>query len=163
MRLYPPGWEIQNNTYYVAGPHTAGMGARVRVVTLSEVSPQSFCGTFRFSGGPGPQTGYEQPGCATLVGSLASAFFGSAAPRRLQAPTRRLPEQPTGESRCSRGSSSDLERPPSELRHAYGASRPNWASAVNTRAPACLHAERVRLLPAPVLLRTAAADQPRLH
>jgi hypothetical protein len=48
-------WEIQSYTYYVAGAHTRRWGARLRAVTLSDVSPQNFGGTFRFSSGTGPR------------------------------------------------------------------------------------------------------------
>ena len=48
-------WEIQNSTYYVSGGHTRRFGARVRAVTISDVSRQNFGGTFRFSSGTGPQ------------------------------------------------------------------------------------------------------------
>lgn len=48
-------WEIQNYTYYVSGGHTRRWGARLRAVAISDVAPQNFGGTFRFSSGPGPQ------------------------------------------------------------------------------------------------------------
>ncbi len=47
-------WELQNNTYYVAGPHTRRWGGRFRLVTIADVSPQNFGGTYRFSSGTGP-------------------------------------------------------------------------------------------------------------
>lgn len=43
-------WEIQNSTYDLTGAHSLRLGARVRATTISDVSPQNFGGTFRFSG-----------------------------------------------------------------------------------------------------------------
>jgi len=48
-------WEIQNSTYFVSGAHTRRWGGRVRAVTISDVSPQNFGGTFRFSSRSAPQ------------------------------------------------------------------------------------------------------------
>lgn len=52
-------WEIQNYTQYVSGAHSRRWGARFRTVTISDVSPQNFGGTFRFSSGAGPRLGAD--------------------------------------------------------------------------------------------------------
>ena len=47
-------WEVQNITTITAGTHTWKFGGRLRGVSLTDVSPQNFGGTFTFAGGPGP-------------------------------------------------------------------------------------------------------------
>ena len=47
-------WEITNITSITAGTHTRKFGGRLRVVSLSDLSPQNFGGTFTFSGGTAP-------------------------------------------------------------------------------------------------------------
>ncbi|MBI3940950.1 MAG: TonB-dependent receptor, partial [Acidobacteria bacterium] len=48
-------WELQNNTYLVRGTQTLRWGGRLRSISISDISPQNFGGTFRFSGGSVPQ------------------------------------------------------------------------------------------------------------
>ncbi|MGH8459199.1 MAG: TonB-dependent receptor, partial [Nevskiales bacterium] len=48
-------WEVQNHTYFIRGAHSLRWGARMRATTLSDVAPQNFGGTFRFSSGTGPE------------------------------------------------------------------------------------------------------------
>ncbi|MBI4454837.1 MAG: carboxypeptidase regulatory-like domain-containing protein [Acidobacteria bacterium] len=48
-------WEFQNNTYFVLGAHSLRWGGRLRSTSISDISPQNFGGTFRFSGGSAPQ------------------------------------------------------------------------------------------------------------
>ncbi|MBI2832892.1 MAG: carboxypeptidase regulatory-like domain-containing protein [Acidobacteria bacterium] len=47
-------WELQNYTYYLPSAHSLRWGARVRATAISDVSPQNFGGTFRFSGRTAP-------------------------------------------------------------------------------------------------------------
>jgi hypothetical protein len=47
--------ELQNFTSWAAGPHSLKAGGRFRFVSLRDVSPQNFAGTFTFSGGVAPQ------------------------------------------------------------------------------------------------------------
>jgi hypothetical protein len=48
-------YELQNFTSWSAGPHSLKVGIRVRHVSIDDVSPQNFFGTFTFSGGTAPQ------------------------------------------------------------------------------------------------------------
>ncbi len=48
-------WELQNYTTMTAGAHGLKFGIRVRALTLADVSPQNFGGTFTFSGGFAPE------------------------------------------------------------------------------------------------------------
>ena len=65
-------WEIQNNSNYVVGPHTRRWGARLRAVTIADVSPQNFGGTFRFSSGNGPQLDANNQVVRDLEGQTVS-------------------------------------------------------------------------------------------
>jgi len=50
-------WELTNNTSFALRNHALKVGARVRWVDITQVSPQNFGGTFRFfGGGVGPFT-----------------------------------------------------------------------------------------------------------
>lgn len=48
-------WEIQNYTYRVSSAHSLRWGGRLRTAAISDISPQNFGGTFRFSGRSAPQ------------------------------------------------------------------------------------------------------------
>lgn len=48
-------WELHNNTYFLLGTHSLRWGGRLRSTSISDISPQNFGGTFRFSGGSAPQ------------------------------------------------------------------------------------------------------------
>jgi outer membrane receptor protein involved in Fe transport len=48
-------WELQNASTLTTGPHVFRFGARLRGVSITDVSPQNFGGTFIFSGGMAPQ------------------------------------------------------------------------------------------------------------
>jgi hypothetical protein len=48
-------YELQNFTSWSAGSHSLKAGLRIRGVSVDDVSPQNFSGTFTFSGGQGPQ------------------------------------------------------------------------------------------------------------
>jgi hypothetical protein len=48
-------WEFQNNTSWAKGSQSFKAGGRLRIVSLTDVSPQNFAGTFTFSGGLGAQ------------------------------------------------------------------------------------------------------------
>ncbi len=44
-------WELQNTTSWSIGDHSLKAGARLRGVSIKDVSPQNFGGTFTFAGG----------------------------------------------------------------------------------------------------------------
>jgi Carboxypeptidase regulatory-like domain len=46
-------WELQNNTSFSLGHQTLRVGVRLRHVTITDVSPQNFGGTWTFAGGLG--------------------------------------------------------------------------------------------------------------
>jgi hypothetical protein len=48
-------WELQNYTSWTRGPHALKAGARVRGVSITDINPQNFGGTYTFSGGVGPE------------------------------------------------------------------------------------------------------------
>jgi hypothetical protein len=48
-------FELQNFTSWSAGSHSLKAGIRIRRVSIDDVSPQNFAGTFTFSGGLAPQ------------------------------------------------------------------------------------------------------------
>src|SRR6185436_9496636 len=48
-------FELQNFTSWSAGSHSLKAGIRIRRVSISDLSPQNFAGTFTFSGGTAPQ------------------------------------------------------------------------------------------------------------
>jgi len=48
-------YELQNFTSWSEGPHSLKAGIRIRGVSIDDVSPQNFSGTFTFSGGRVPQ------------------------------------------------------------------------------------------------------------
>jgi hypothetical protein len=49
-------WELTNNTSFALSSHALKFGTRMRHVSISDISPQNFGGTFSFSGGLiGPQ------------------------------------------------------------------------------------------------------------
>ena len=48
-------FELQNFTSWSAGAHSLKAGIRIRRVSIDDVSPQNFSGTFTFSGGLAPQ------------------------------------------------------------------------------------------------------------
>src|SRR6266850_3167725 len=48
-------YELQNFTSWSAGSHSLKVGLRIRGVSIDDVSPQNFSGTFTFSGGRVPQ------------------------------------------------------------------------------------------------------------
>lgn len=48
-------WELQNYTSLLRNSHTVKAGARVRTISLHDISPQNFGGTFIFAGGFAPQ------------------------------------------------------------------------------------------------------------
>jgi len=48
-------WELQNASTLTTGLHVLRFGGRVRGVSITDVSPQNFGGTFIFSGGMAPQ------------------------------------------------------------------------------------------------------------
>lgn len=48
-------WELQNYSTLTAGRHTLRFGLRLRGISLKEVSPQNYGGTFTFAGGNAPQ------------------------------------------------------------------------------------------------------------
>jgi hypothetical protein len=47
--------ELQNNTSFAIGSHSLKVGARLRRVSILDVSPNNFGGTFTFAGGLAPQ------------------------------------------------------------------------------------------------------------
>jgi hypothetical protein len=48
-------WELQNYYTKTTGPHVLRFGVRVRGVSITDISPQNFGGTFVFAGGMAPQ------------------------------------------------------------------------------------------------------------
>jgi hypothetical protein len=48
-------FELQNFTSWTSGSHSLKAGIRIRRVSINDVSPQNFSGTFTFSGGTAPQ------------------------------------------------------------------------------------------------------------
>jgi hypothetical protein len=48
-------YELQNFTSWSMGQHSLKAGIRIRGVSISDVSPQNFSGTFTFAGGVAPQ------------------------------------------------------------------------------------------------------------
>lgn len=48
-------WELQNYTSWTRGPHALKAGARLRGVSITDINPQNFGGTYTFSGGVGPE------------------------------------------------------------------------------------------------------------
>ncbi|MDQ1471841.1 MAG: hypothetical protein QOJ99_3321, partial [Bryobacterales bacterium] len=48
-------YELQNFTSWSVASHALKVGIRIRGVSIDDVSPQNFSGTFTFSGGQGPQ------------------------------------------------------------------------------------------------------------
>ena len=48
-------WELQNYSTLTTGPHVLRFGIRFRAVSITDVSPQNFGGTFVFAGGMAPQ------------------------------------------------------------------------------------------------------------
>jgi len=48
-------YELQNFTSWSEGAHSLKAGIRIRGVSIDDVSPQNFSGTFTFSGGQAPQ------------------------------------------------------------------------------------------------------------
>jgi hypothetical protein len=48
-------FELQNFTSWAAGSHSLKAGLRIRSISIDDVSPQNFSGTFTFSGGRVPQ------------------------------------------------------------------------------------------------------------
>ena len=48
-------WELSNNTSIARGTHALKFGVRLRGVSLDDVSPNNFGGTFTFAGGFAPQ------------------------------------------------------------------------------------------------------------
>lgn len=48
-------WELANNTSWALSNHALKFGVRLRGISLNDVSPNNFAGTFTFSGGTGPQ------------------------------------------------------------------------------------------------------------
>ena len=53
-------WELTNNTSFAIGHHSLKVGARIRDVHISQVSPQNFGGTFTFFGGIDGLTSIER-------------------------------------------------------------------------------------------------------
>jgi hypothetical protein len=54
-------YEIQNYTSVAQGTHTVRFGVRVRSVSVTDISPQNFGGTFTFGGGLAPVLVNNQP------------------------------------------------------------------------------------------------------
>jgi hypothetical protein len=48
-------WELGDNLMFTRGRHTLRVGARLRGVSVDDVSPQNFGGTFTFAGGLAPR------------------------------------------------------------------------------------------------------------
>jgi hypothetical protein len=48
-------WELGDNLMFTRGLHTLRVGARLRGVSITDVSPQNFGGTFTFAGGLAPR------------------------------------------------------------------------------------------------------------
>ncbi|MGH9901419.1 MAG: carboxypeptidase regulatory-like domain-containing protein, partial [Pyrinomonadaceae bacterium] len=48
-------WEFANTTSWALGQHALKFGARVRGVSINDISPNNFAGTFTFGGGVAPQ------------------------------------------------------------------------------------------------------------
>jgi hypothetical protein len=48
-------WELQNYTSVTLGRHALKAGVRLRAVSIADVSPQNFGGTFTFGGGVAPE------------------------------------------------------------------------------------------------------------
>ncbi|HEX8142922.1 MAG TPA: carboxypeptidase regulatory-like domain-containing protein [Pyrinomonadaceae bacterium] len=48
-------WELQNYTSWSVGHHSVKAGGRVRGVSITDINPQNFGGTYTFAGGFGPQ------------------------------------------------------------------------------------------------------------
>ena len=48
-------WELQNYSTLTNGPHVLRFGVRFRGVSITDISPQNFGGTFVFAGGMAPQ------------------------------------------------------------------------------------------------------------
>ncbi|MDQ3133481.1 MAG: TonB-dependent receptor, partial [Acidobacteriota bacterium] len=48
-------WEVANNTSWALGTHSLKFGARLRGISIRDISPNNFGGTFTFAGGLAPQ------------------------------------------------------------------------------------------------------------
>jgi len=50
-------WELANNTSWARGTHALKFGVRLRGISIDDISPNNFGGTFTFGGGFAPQLG----------------------------------------------------------------------------------------------------------
>lgn len=66
-------WEVQNNTSWSLGAHSLKAGARLRGVTLSDLSSSNFGGTYTFSGGLAPQLDSNQQLVRDISGQVVLA------------------------------------------------------------------------------------------